>query len=237
MTDWNEYGSKRSPSRNRLLFKEHRLTTEKFIDYFRDLDVNFSVLDVGCGDGFWMEVLRNLGFRDLLGLDLSYSLLIRAKGKGLRVVQSNASCMGFRRKFDVVIMCDVLEHLPDVSEALSKVRDVLKSDGILYLMIPVYDSLSNRSQRLFHRKSKIQQAQDHDETHLHAFSKRELFLLLNSHHFLVERSVYTANRLPFITGKIQRPTFGNRFGNWLSIVARAIDHHPESSIQHRVSRT
>ncbi len=237
MTDWNEYGSKRSPSRNRLLFKEHRLTTEKFIDYFRDLDVNFSVLDVGCGDGFWMEVLRNLGFRDLLGLDLSYSLLIRAKGKGLRVVQSNASCMGFRRKFDVVIMCDVLEHLPDVPEALSKVRDVLKSDGILYLMIPVYDSLSNRSQRLFHRKSKIQQAQDHDETHLHAFSKRELFLLLNSHHFLVERSVYTANRLPFITGKIQRPTFGNRFGNWLSIVARAIDHHPESSIQHRVSRT
>ena len=145
--------------------------------------------------------------------------------------------MGFRRKFDVVIMCDVLEHLPDVPEALSKVRDVLKSDGILYLMIPVYDSLSNRSQRLFHRKSKIQQAQDHDETHLHAFSKRELFLLLNSHHFLVERSVYTANRLPFITGKIQRPTFGNRFGNWLSIVARAIDHHPESSIQHRVSRT
>jgi 2-polyprenyl-3-methyl-5-hydroxy-6-metoxy-1,4-benzoquinol methylase len=223
MTDWNEYGSRRSPSRNRLLFKEHRLTTEKFIDYFKDLDVNLSVLDVGCGDGFWMEVLRNLGFRDLLGLDLSYSLLMRAKGKGLRVMQSSASCMSFRRKFDVVIMCDVLEHLPDVSETLSKVRDVLKSDGILYLMIPVYDSLSNRFQRLFHRKSKIQQAQEHDETHLHAFSKRDLVSLLNSHHFQVERSVYTANRLPGVTGKIQRLTFGNRFGNWLSIVARVID--------------
>ena len=220
MVNWDEYGHKRFPSRNRLLFQEHKLTAATFIDYFKDLDVNLLVLDAGCGDGFWMETLRDLGFSDLLGVDLSYPLLMRAKTKGFRVAQYNVSHMSFRRKFDVVLMCDVLEHLPDITEALSNVREVLKEAGILYLIIPVYDSLSSRFQRLVHRKSKIDEAQDHDETHLHAFSKRDVISLLNSHHLQVERLVYTANRLPFITSRIQRFTIGNRFGNWLSVVAR-----------------
>ena len=222
MVNWDKYGHKRSPSRNRLLFQEHRLTATEFIEYFKDLDVNLSVLDVGCGDGFWMEVLRDLGFSDLLGVDLSYPLLARAKSKGLRVAQYSVSRMSFRRKFDVILMCDVLEHLPDITGALNNVRDVLKEAGILYLIIPVYDSLSSRFRRFAHRRSKIDEAQDHDETHLHAFSKRDVISLLNSHHLQVEKSVYTANRLPFITSRIQRFTIGNRFGNWLSVVARPL---------------
>ena len=42
--NWDEYGGKRSPSRNRLLFPEHKLTTAKFIEFFKDVDVNSSVL-------------------------------------------------------------------------------------------------------------------------------------------------------------------------------------------------
>jgi SAM-dependent methyltransferase len=194
----------------------------KFIEYFKDLDVNLSVLDAGCGDGFWMEVLRDLGFSDLLGVDLSHPLLARAKSKGFRIAQYSVSRMSLRRKFDVILMCDVLEHLPDITEALDNVRDALKETGILYLIVPVYDSLSSRFQRLVHRRSKIDEAQDHDETHLHAFSRRDVIPLLNSHHLQVERSVYTANRLPLITSRIQRFTIGNRFGNWLSVVARPL---------------
>jgi len=222
MVDWYKYGGERSPSRNRLLFPEHRLTTEKFVEYFKDLDVNLSVLDAGCGDGFWMGILRDLGFNDLLGVDLSYSLLMRADSKGFRVAQYNVSRMSFRRRFDVVLMCDVLEHLPDVTGALDNVSDALKEGGILYLIVPVYDSLSSRYKRLVHRRSKIDEAKEHDETHLHALSKRAVLSLLNSHHLQVEKAVYTANRLPFITSRIQRFTMGNRFGNWLSVVARLV---------------
>jgi SAM-dependent methyltransferase len=222
VVDWEEYGLKRYPSRNRLLFPEHRLTTIKFIDYFKHLDVSLSVLDAGCGDGFWMEILRDLGFSDLLGVDLSYTLLARAKSKGLRVAQYSVYRMSFRRKFDIIIMCDVLEHLPDITGTLNSIRGALEDDGILYIMIPVYDSLSNRFQRLTHRRSKIYQAKEHDQTHLHAFSKRDVIPLLSSYQLQVEKAFYTANRLPFVTGRIQRFTFGNRFGNWLSVVARPV---------------
>ena len=222
MVDWDKYGDRRSPSRNRLLFQEHRLTAAKFIEYFRDLDVTLSVLDAGCGDGFWMEILRDLGFSDLLGIDLSYTLLMRARSKGLRVAQCSVSSMNFRRKFDIILMCDVLEHLPDVARALNNVRSALKETGILYLIVPVYDSLSSRFQRFVHGRSKIDEAQEHDETHLQAFSKRDIIPLLKSYRLQVETAVYTANRLPFVTGRIQRFTFANRFGNWLSVVARTI---------------
>ena len=218
--DWDEYGGKRSPSRNRLLFPEHKLTTAKFIEFFKNVDVNSSVLDAGCGDGFWLGILRDLGFSDLFGVDLSYPLLMRAKSKGLKVAQYNVLDMNFRCKFDVVLMCDVLEHLPDTTKALNNIQEALKENGTLYLIIPVYDSLSSRYQRFIHRKSKADEAREHDETHIHAFSKQIITSLLESHHFQVVKAVYTANRLPFITGKIQRFTFGNRFGNWLSIIAK-----------------
>lgn len=220
MPDWNEYGNIRSPSRNRLLFPEHKLTTEVFVDYFKGLNTNLWILDAGCGDGFWMEVLRNLGFSNLIGVDLSYSLLKRAKGKGFNVIQSSVASLKFQRKFDVIIMCDVLEHLHDAGITLSNLRDVLKESGILYLVIPVYDSLSSRFQRFFHRKTKIDQAREHDETHVHAFSKDEIFKLLRANNFQVKRAIYTANRLPMVSGKIQRFTFANMFGNWLSITAK-----------------
>ena len=221
MVNWDKYGSNRFLSRNRLLFPEHKLTTAKFIDYFKNLDVNLSVLDAGCGDGVWLEILRNLGFSDLMGVDLSYPLLTRARSKGLRVTQCDVCNMSFRRKFDVILMCDVLEHLPDVNKALNSVRSVLKKTGVFYLMVPVYDSISSRYNRLVYRRSKVDEAREHDETHLHAFSKHRLVSLLNLHRLQVEKAVYTANRLPFVTSKVQQFTIRNRFGNWLSVVARA----------------
>lgn len=218
--NWNEYGKIRLLSRNRLLFPEHRLTVAKFIDYFRDVDINSSVLDAGCGDGFWLEILRDLGFNDLVGIDLSFPFLQRAKSKGLEVIRCDISKMCFNRQFDVVIMCDVLEHISDLESVINNIYQTLKENGILYLIIPVYDSLSSRYDRFIKRRSKIDEARQHDETHIHAFSKSEIIKLLNSHSFQVDKTIYTSNRLPFVTGKIQKYTFGNKFGNWLSVVAK-----------------
>lgn len=220
--DWNAYAENRILSRNRLLFPEHRLTTLQFINYFKDLDPNLTILDAGCGDGFWLEILRNLGFNNLFGVDISHSFLKRAKVKGFNVAQYDISNMSLLKEFDIVIMCDVLEHLPDIDSALICVHNVLKNAGILYLMIPVYDSLSSKFNRLIHRKKKIDEAKEHDETHLHAFSKHSIISILESYHFNVINGIYTANRLPFVTSKIQQITFGNRFGNWLSIIARKV---------------
>lgn len=220
MISWDEYALGRSPSRNRLTFPEHRHTVVKFIDYFKELDVEMSILDVGCGDGFWLEVLRDLGFGNIYGVDLSMPLLLRAKSKGLKVAQCDALRLVLRKTFDVIIMCDVLEHLTDPEVALRNVYDCLNENGRFYLSIPVYESLSSRYMRLVKGKSRLQEAQEHDETHVHAFSRPSIESLLKRVGFKIEKLFYTANRIPLVSGKVQKFTFWNRFGNWLNIVSK-----------------
>jgi len=216
----NEYGENRCSSRHRLTFREHQLTTAEFIEYFSELDTKQTVLDVGCGDGFFMEILRNLGFDLIYGIDVSQPLLATARRKGLRVVEGSVYDLTASGEVDVILLCDVLEHLENPGLAITKIYDALKEEGILYLIAPVYDSISNRLVRLFKRKKRIQEERERDQPHLHALSTNTLVWLLKSHRFTIEKNVHTANRLPGISGKTQQYSFGGRHGNWVSIVAR-----------------
>ena len=218
--NWNEYGEKRCPSRNRLIFKEHQLTAVEFVKYFSKLNTTLTVLDVGCGDGFFMEILRNLGFESIYGIDVSQPLLEKARRKGFHIVEGSVYDLTASGEVDVILLWDVLEHLENPGLAITKIYDVLKEEGILYLIVPVYDSISNRLGRLFKRKKKIQEARAHDQTHLHAFSTNALIWLLKSHQFDIEQTIHTANKLPGISSKTQQYTLGGRYGNWVSIVAQ-----------------
>lgn len=77
-----------------------------------------SVLDVGCGQGAWLSVWKQIGVEDILGIDGDYverdRLLIpesRFKSEDL----SRPFSLG--RKFDLVQSLEVAEHLPKASAA------------------------------------------------------------------------------------------------------------------------
>lgn len=46
-----------------------------------------------------------------------------------------------KKKFDIIIMMDVIEHLEDPFESLDKLRDLLNENGILVIQTPNYQSL------------------------------------------------------------------------------------------------
>ncbi len=76
------------------------------------LDVK-SVVDVGCGDGTWLAVFRNLGVEQILGIDGEY-----VSQSLLQIPQENFRpfdlTMPFRleRVFDLAVSLEVAEHLP-----------------------------------------------------------------------------------------------------------------------------
>jgi ubiquinone/menaquinone biosynthesis C-methylase UbiE len=72
-----------------------------------------SLLEVGCGTGRNLTLLRELGVRRLMGLDFSFSQLGKSKGRGFAVGQATAKILPVRSKsVDAVMFAQVLIHVP-----------------------------------------------------------------------------------------------------------------------------
>lgn len=97
-----------------------------------------AVLDAGCGEGFVIARLMNLG-SDLAvtGLDIDDEALEYARGlnKGVPFVKGSVYELQFDDgSFDVVILSEVLEHLEDPQRALAEVERV--SRGHVVISVP-----------------------------------------------------------------------------------------------------
>ena len=106
------------------------------------LPAGASVLDVGCGTGF---VLERLAARfDVTGLEPDASVRARAHpsiaAKLLPGGSDDLSALGGRR-FDAVLMLDVLEHVVDDVEALKHVKPALATGGLLLATVPANPKL------------------------------------------------------------------------------------------------
>ena len=224
--DWENYWQKRYLSRNRLLLDHHQLTLRKFLDFFSEVDINKRILDIGCGDGFWMEQLRNLGFENLVGMDMSNTSLERAQQKNLNVFRSDAEALAFQHEFDFVIMCDVLEHLPHPDRVLKRVRDALVPSGTLYITLPVCHSFRDKWRRFLHSETRLKQSQQWDSTHVNAWNQQSLTALLERTGFSVICFRHHYNTFPIvgvmgakIVNLLSYFTVGGRFGRTASIHA------------------
>lgn len=205
---------------NHLTRATDRALLEAFVEFFSTGDRSSVVLEMGCGDGFWLEVLRNLGYRNVVGIDISPAALEVAAQKGLNVRLGDLYHLEVDDVFDVVLLCDTLEHLPDPREALRRAHRALRTRGTLFLAVPVYDSLAEQLERRLRGVPRPHQCQRDDMTHRHAFTEPALHALLDECHFSVESSYRVGNLLPGKNGKVSAWTGGGRFGRWLCIVAQ-----------------
>lgn len=71
------------------------------------------ILDIGCGYGRILDYLYNLGYTDLVGLDISSNLIQRAKKKvaNAKYIISSIEDYFPDCKFDFIIICGVLEYI------------------------------------------------------------------------------------------------------------------------------
>ncbi|MBI4240691.1 MAG: class I SAM-dependent methyltransferase [Candidatus Rokubacteria bacterium] len=102
------------------------------------------VLEIGCGDGGFLQELRNLGM-DAEGLDFSPTAVGLARRRGLQVQQGSVEDAGYPAEcFDLVVMRHVLEHLRNPAAALGIVRGWLRPGGHVMIEVPNWDSLQRR---------------------------------------------------------------------------------------------
>jgi SAM-dependent methyltransferase len=99
------------------------------------------ILDVGCGSGRFLQLLKEAGFENVLGID-PYIEGDRQYANGLRILKR--SLQQISGEWDLIMFHHSFEHLPDPVETLERSAAILSSDGCCLIRIPTVSSYAWR---------------------------------------------------------------------------------------------
>ena len=110
------------------------------------------ILDIGTSTGTNLRMLRDLGFRQVTGLDSSDEAIRFCAEKQLGTVHRGDVCaLPFEREeFNLVLATDLLEHVSEENLALREIARVLKPGGCALITVPAFQSLWGLQDELAH---------------------------------------------------------------------------------------
>jgi SAM-dependent methyltransferase len=104
-----------------------------------------AVLDVGCGGGLFLRVAERLGWEPFATEISPSCAAILQPWLGAHLHRGELPDAPFEAgSFDLIVMAEVIEHLPQPSAYLRAAHRLLAPGGTLFLTTPNYDGLSHR---------------------------------------------------------------------------------------------
>ena len=97
------------------------------------------ILEVGCGNGYYLSLLNRLGLKiSLTGIDNDKAALFDAQrfigDEKVNLIFADATSFPFKNNsFNKIICSEVIEHVKDDKKVLQEMHRVLKSGGIMVL--------------------------------------------------------------------------------------------------------
>jgi 2-polyprenyl-3-methyl-5-hydroxy-6-metoxy-1,4-benzoquinol methylase len=91
-----------------------------------------AVLEIGGGEGIFLDMVKRAGY-DVELIEPSYTASQRARKRGLNVHNDYFDNRAFDRKYALVCMGHVLEHIDDPLNTIKKIKDVLSPGGFILL--------------------------------------------------------------------------------------------------------
>lgn len=99
-----------------------------------------SILDIGCGDGVLFPFFSRFG--DVEGIEPDAAVVSEDSPWRQRIqLRPFDESFAPGRRYDLIVMLDVLEHIEDPRRALRQVHDLLADDGRLLLTVPAFQLL------------------------------------------------------------------------------------------------
>lgn len=144
------------------------------------------VLDVGCGTGSVSLIANRDKGNTVVGIepDAERAQLARARGLSVFCGYLSPEFIASEPPFDVVLMADVLEHVPDPGALVALAHSALKPGGTLVVSVPNAVHWIMRWQ-IFSGKFEYDACGIRDATHLRWFTRATLRQLLEQHGFVI----------------------------------------------------
>ncbi|MEZ5306318.1 MAG: class I SAM-dependent methyltransferase [Pyrinomonadaceae bacterium] len=120
-----------------------RLEANRLLSWCEGIPADARILDIGCGDGFHLEILRDFGLRtwQLEGVDLDERAVTIARAKGIKVINGDVSDERLRpSSYDLIILIQTIEHVADPFLLLSRAFGLLRPGGRLVVVTDNTDS-------------------------------------------------------------------------------------------------
>lgn len=95
------------------------------------------LLDIGAGTGDFLLALKNRNW-EVNGVEPNFDARMRAQEKGVNLNIDIDSLPV--KKYDVITLWHVLEHLPNLELQIKKIVSLLKNDGTLIIAVPNFKS-------------------------------------------------------------------------------------------------
>ena len=139
-----------------------------------------SILDVGCGTGEFLLTCKKNGW-NISGVEPSKNAKKLANAKLFKSdtskIVENIEVLS-NQQFDVITLWHVLEHVPNATEYISKLKMLLKPSGVLIVAVPNFKSFD----ALYYKKY---WAAFDVPRHLWHFSKEAIHQLFSIYNFKV----------------------------------------------------
>lgn len=122
----------------KLIFDKRVTITTKFWNSLVDkklINLNSSILDVGCGNGNFLNILKKAGFKDLTGIDLfidDENML-----EGITIHKTSLEDFKSDKKYDLITSNHSFEHMDNQLINLKCFEKLVSDDGIIVIRIPI----------------------------------------------------------------------------------------------------
>ncbi|ACV63605.1 Methyltransferase type 11 [Desulfofarcimen acetoxidans DSM 771] len=129
------------------IFCSYEQASLKFIQFEKNYKRFFpsnkgaKLLDIGVGRGEMLSCMRNWGYENYIGVDISPSTIRFCKSLDLNCIlvdDSTAWLNENKNEFDLITLLDVLEHIKKehTIEFLKAIKASLKNNGTLIIQVP-----------------------------------------------------------------------------------------------------
>ena len=177
---------------NKRRFQNH---VDISFSYFLQVNRAIKLLDVGCGGGLFLSLMKNRG-ADCYGIELDKERLKFAREEtGLKTIfpypiQSNYWTDHHASSFDLITLWDVIEHVNAPRETFEAATKLLKKGGLLIMDTPCRDTFYHRCGELTYKFTNGKYPtflnimySDHPYGHKQIFSRSDIIRLYQEYNF------------------------------------------------------